>query len=304
MDMMQENYKKNKRKDSFFKYFFAFFAILAIVFLGVITLYIFVAGIKPFITGEYSFWSFLTGMKWSSNTKEYGILFMILGTVASTILAAVMAIPIGIFTAAAVCELLPEKLGKCVETVIELLASIPSIIYGMIGIIVLVPFFKDFPGNGYAHGQSLLVVSLVLAIMILPTIVIISITSLRAVPFHLREASRGLGASKIKTIFKVVVPTAKKGIVAGIVLGIGRAVGETMAVAMVAGNVGSGFAYGGAGEMLFQAIRPLTVNISMNIGEASGLQRELLFSTALVLFFFIFLLNMLVQKISGGKNEK
>lgn len=302
---MNENYIKNQRIEKGFKYFFSTFGILTVALLLIITIYIFIAGVNPFITGKYKFIDFISGMNWNAKANNFGVLYMFLGTIFTTILACVIAIPISILTSIAISELLPPKLSTFVTVIIELLSSIPSIIYGMIGVITLLPLIAQIPFNPNSGGESLLVVSIVLAIMILPTIIVVSTAAIKAVPTHLKEASRGLGATNMQTIIKVVIPTAKSGIVAGIVLGIGRAVGETMAVVMVAGNAGGGFALTNINNFLFQSTRPLTANIAMNIGEATGLERQLLFSTALILFFFIFLLNIVVQYISkGGKNGK
>ena len=304
---------KKERTDNFFKYLFASFAILSILILVLIAGYIIWEGIQPFLpTNEYggtSFIDFITGMNWNPNLDQYGILYMILGTLASVVLSIILAVPIALLTAIAISEVLPPKVAYVVSTAIELLAGIPSIIYGIVGLAVIVPIIYGMHPNQnpYPFGNSLLATSLVLAIMILPTIVTIAQTSLKAVPEYYREASYGLGATKMQTIFKVVVPAAKSGIIAGVILGIGRALGETMAVVMVAGNVGGGFTgIGKLNEFIFQPIRPLTASIAVDIGYADGLHKQLLFSTALILFIFIFLLNITVQWISkrGDRIEK
>lgn len=300
---------KNTKIDKFFRGFFAFFAFFAIVFLMIITFYIFFKGLQPFVPGNeygsYNFWDFLTGMEWNSSNGHFGILYMILGTLFSTLIAITIAIPIALLTAVAISELLPHKLASFLTGVVELLAGIPSIIFGIFGLIVVVPLLEKLSINPYPQGQSMFAVALVLLMMILPTIIIVSSTALNAVPDSFREASLGLGASKLQTTFLVCIPAARRGILAGVILGIGRAIGETMAVLMVAGNVGGGFKLGTPNEFVFQLIRPLTANIGLDISYASGLELQLLFSTALILFVFIFILNVTVQQISkGGKNGK
>lgn len=291
-----------QKKDRFFKRFFAFFAWLAIIMLIIITLFIFVEGVKPFVPnnpeGTISLIDFLTGDKWDPNNKIYGIGYMIVATLVATLLAMVIAVPLSLLSAMTIVEFLPKKLQVLMISVIELLSGIPSIIFGIFGLGVLVPLINQIPFNPYPQGNSLLASGIVLSIMIIPTITAVSISSLQAVPKSYKEASLGLGATQLQTLFKIILPAAKSGILAGIVLGIGRAIGETMAVVLVAGNVGGGWI-----ESIFAPIRPLTANIAVDMSYATGLHRQVLFSTALVLFIFVFILNFLLIKIIKKDNK-
>lgn len=287
---------KEQKKDRFFKWFFAVFAWLAIIALLIITIFIVVEGIKPFLPnnpqGHINFIDFLLGNKWDPDNKIFGIGYMIVGTLLSTFCALLIALPLSLLSSMAIVELLPKKVRNIVISIIELLSGIPSIIYGIVGLGVLVPLIHQIPFNPYPQGNSLLAASIVLAIMIIPTITAMSISSLQAVPKSYKEASLGLGATQIQTLFKVILPAAKSGILAGIVLGIGRAIGETMAVVLVAGNVGGGWV-----TSLFSPIRPLTANIAVDMSYATGLHQQVLFSTALVLFIFVFILNFIMLKV-------
>lgn len=292
----------NKNKlETFFKYFFQFFAILAIVFLGLITIFILFEGIKPFLwfnpNGTVNFWEFLTGLVWDPSNKQYGIGYMIIATILAIGLAMIFTIPLSLLTAMAVVELLPKKLREIIIMIIDLLAGIPSIIFGIFGLGFIVPLILNLPMNNEPQGNSLLAVSIVLTIMVLPTITAVAISSLKSVPKSYIEASLGLGATKIQTLLKITLPSASRGILAGIILGIGRAVGETMAVILVAGNVS-----GGLVDSIFAPIRPLTANIALDMSYSTGLHKELLFSTALILFIIVFILNIILQRlIKKGK---
>lgn len=283
-------------RDKFFKYFFAFFAWLAILILFIITLFIFSEGIKPFLPnnplGNVNFFDFLTGMEWRPELKKFGIGYMIIATLLSTLGALLIAVPLSILSAMAITELLPKKISNIVISVVELLSGIPSIIYGIFGLGVVVPWIANLPMNTQPQGNSLLAVSIVLSIMIIPTITAVAVSSLQAVPKRYKEASLALGATKMQTLTKVLLPAAKSGILAGIVLGMGRAIGETMAIVLVAGNVS-----GGMIDSIFAPIRPLTANIAVDMSYASGLHQQLLFSTALILFIFVFLLNLILIRL-------
>lgn len=291
-----------RQQDKIFKYFFATFAWLAIIILLIITLFIFTEGLKPFLPnnplGHINFIEFLTGNKWDPNNKIFGIGYMIVGTLLATLCALVIALPLAIGSAMAIVELLPKRLKAICVSVIELLAGIPSIIFGIVGLGVLVPIIGEIKFNPYPQGNSLLAASIVLAIMIIPTIAAVSISSLEAVPKRYKEASLGLGATQMQTLVKIILPAAKRGILAGVVLGIGRAIGETMAVVLVAGNVSGGLA-----TNLFAPIRPLTANIAVDMSYATGLHQQVLFSTALVLFVFVFALNLILIKIIKKKGH-
>lgn len=244
---------------------------------------------------------FLTGTQWRPNddigSAMYGIFYMICGSLMATVGAIIIGVPIGILTAVFVAEIAPKGIKKVIKPAVELLAGIPSVIYGVFGLGIIVPKIMEI--SPQSQGQSLLAVILVLTVMILPTVITISESTINAVPRTYREGSYGLGASKIQTIFKVILPAAKSGILAGVVLGIGRAIGETMAVMLVAGNPIAGIP-----TSIWDPIRPLTTNIAMEMGYAFGLHQEILFSTGVVLFTFIIILNLILNKITAKAGEK
>ena len=270
-------------------------ALLSVFSLVLIIGFVFYKGGRPFVTGEYSFIDFIFGSQWYPSEGIYGIWPMIIGSVYATLGALLIGVPIGLFTAIFLAEIAPKSVAKFVSPAIQLLAGIPSVLYGVFGLAIIVPFLQTT--FGLASGQSLIAVILVLAIMMLPTIVTVAETAIRAVPKAYKEGSLALGASEIGTIFKVIVPAAKSGIFAAIVLGLGRAIGETMAVILVAGNAIL------IPTSLTDSIRPLTTNIALEMGYASGMHQEMLFATGIVLFSFILLLNFVLAKISakGGK---
>lgn len=202
-----------------------------------------------------------------------------------------MGVPIGLFSAVFLAEMAPKSVARIISPAVQLLAGIPSVLYGVFGLAIIVPFLQNH--FGLVKGQSLIAVMLVLAIMMLPTIVTVAETAIRAVPKAYREGSLALGASPIGTIFKVVVPAAKSGIMTAIVLGMGRAIGETMAVILVAGNSLI------VPVSLTDSIRPLTTNIALEMGYAYGIHQEMLFATGIVLFSFILLLNFVLARINA-----
>ena len=217
---------------------------------------------------------------------------MILSSIAGTLGAIVIGVPIGLLTAIFLSETANPILAKIVRPAVELLAGIPSVIYGFFGMLVIVPAIRKFPPfQGHTTGDSLLAAILILAIMVLPTIVNVSETALHAVPVSYREASLALGATQTTTIFKVTVPAAKSGILSGVILGVGRAIGETMAVIMVAGNVPNM-------PNLLGSVRFLTTGIAMEMSYSSGLHRQALFAIGLVLFVFIMIVNISFTYIS------
>lgn len=280
-------------------------ACIAVICVASITFFVFYKGLQPFFTGNgegsYSLVEFLTGLEWRPNDDlnqaMYGILYMIVGSILATIGAIILGVPIGILTAVYIGEIAPPSIKKIMQPAVELLAGIPSVLYGVFGLGVIVP--KIMEVSPRAQGQSLLAVVVVLAIMILPTVITISESAIAAVPRAYKEGSFGLGASKIQTIFRVVLPAAKSGILAGVVLGIGRAIGETMAVMLVAGNP-----IAGVPTSIWDPIRPLTTNIAMEMGYAFGIHQELLFSTGVVLFIFIIGLNLLLNRITSKAGER
>jgi phosphate transport system permease protein len=235
----------------------------------------------------YNFFGFLTGMDWRpSHFKVYGIFPMIAGTLLASFGAILLGVPIALLCALFMAEFLKSQPAAVIRSGIELLAGIPSVVYGFFGLMVLVPAVKNI--FNISSGNTLLSAILVLALMILPTIITIAETSLRAVPLSVREASLALGASKMQTTWKVVLPHASSGVIAGIILGISRAVGETMAVILVAGN---------SPQLVFsplESIRTLTSTIAMEMGYASGRHSEMLFSIGVVLFSIILILNSLI----------
>lgn len=266
-------------------------ACMAVISVAVITIYIFINGAPAFY--KIGILDFLLGKEWNPQAK-FGIFPMIIASVYGTAGAVFIGVPIGLLTAVFLAEIAPEWLAKLFRPAIELLAGIPSVVYGFFGLIVLVPVIDKLFGGG---GNSLLAVIIILGIMILPTIISISETSLRAVPREYKEGSLALGASHIQTIFKVLIPAAKSGILASVVLGMGRAIGETMAVILVAGNSPL------IPTTLTGRVRTLTANIAIEMGYASGLQQEALFSTGVVLFIFIMLLNIILNVFINKAGE-
>lgn len=277
---------------------FKLITIMSVVFLGLITLFLFVRGLAPFITQstETSIFAFLTGTSWQPSQDVYGIGYMIASTLTATIGSMIIAVPIGVLTALAIVEVLPKKLANIISNAVELLAGIPSVIYGVFGLGFIVPIIAKI--SPQVQGQSLLAVILVLSIMILPTVIAISFSAIKAVPNSYKEASLGLGATKMHTNFKIILPAAKAGILTAVVLGVGRAIGETMAIILVAGNVA-----GGLPNSLFDQVRPLTANIALEMSYASGVHQGMLFSTGLVLFIFVLTLNIIIYRIVNKSKE-
>ena len=267
---------------------------IAIASVVLITVYMLVSGLPAIF--EIGPADFLFGTVWKSTAKEpsFGILPFILTSIWGTAGAALIGVPIGLLTAVFLSKVAPRKLAVPVGMAVELLAGIPSVVYGLVGMLVLSPAVAE--AFGLANGSSLFTAILVLSIMILPSIISVSVTALNAVPQEYEEASLALGATKSETYFKVSVPAAKSGIAAGVVLGIGRAIGEAMAVMMVAGNVANM-------PELFKSVTFLTTAVAKEMSYASGLQRQALFSIALVLFFFIMLINAILNFILKGANK-
>ena len=273
------------------------FLVLGLITVGcvlLITVYLVVSGI-PAIK-EIGLKEFLFGKEWASTAKEpkFGILPFILTSVYGTAGAILIGAPIGFFTAVYLAKLAPKKVKSVVGSMISLLAGIPSVVYGLVGMMVLVPGIRKI--FGVADGASLLAAIVVLAVMILPSVIKVSLTALEAVPKEYEDASLSLGATSVETYFRVSVPAAKSGIAAAVVLGVGRAIGEAMAVMMVSGN---------APNMpgLFESVRFLTTAVASEMSYSAGLQRQALFSIALVLFLFIMLINAALNFFlkRGGK---
>lgn len=247
---------------------------------------------------EIGFVEFLTGQVWKPKNDIYGIFPMIIGSLYVTAGAVLVGVPIGLFTAVFMAFYCPEKLYRPLKTATELLAGVPSVIFGFFGLVVLVPMVREIGrsiGAG-GNGNSIVTASLLLGMMILPTIIGLAESALRAVPGQYYEGALALGATKERSIFLVVLPAAKSGVVAAIVLGIGRAIGETMAVIMVAGNQAR------VPNGIFRGVRTLTANIVIEMGYATGLHREALIATGVVLFIFILILNFVVAVLKR-RNE-
>ena len=267
---------------------FRIFACVSVGSVVIITVYMIVSG-APAIA-EIGLGNFLFGTEWEPKSGVYGILPLILSSIAGTVGAVIIGVPIGILTAVFLSETAPKWVASVVRPAVQLLAGIPSVVYGFFGMLIIVPAIRSmFPGQ--TIGDSLLAVILILAIMVLPTIVSVSETSLRAVPVSYREASLALGTTPVKTIFKVTVPAAKSGILAGVILGVGRAIGETMAVIMVAGNVVQM-------PSILGTVRLMTTGIVIEMSYSSGLHRQALFAIGLVLFVFIMIVNIAFTYIS------
>ena len=268
-------------------------AVLAVV---AISVYMVIAG-GPAIA-EVGVGKFLLGVIWQPTAQDpqFGILPMILSSIVGTFGAIVLGVPIGLLTAVFMSQVAPRRLVKMVRPAVELLAGIPSVVYGLIGMMIIVPMVgKIF---NLASGATMFSAIIVLAIMILPTIISVSETSLDSVREELREASLALGATPIQTIFKVIIPAARSGIVTGVILGIGRAIGETMAIIMVCGNVANM-------PNLFKSVRFLTTGIASEMSYAGGLHREVLFSIGLVLFIFIMVINIVINRMfKKQKNDE
>ena len=262
------------------------FLLLGLITVGcvlLITVYLIISGIPA--SQKIGLVPFLTGKVWSSTSAEpkYGILPFILTSVYGTAGAIVLGVPIGFLTAVYLSKVAPKKVRTVLEAAVSLLAGIPSVVYGLVGMLVLVPAIrKTFH---LPDGASLFAAIIVLAVMILPSIIKVSVTALEAVPHEYEDASLALGATEVETYFRVSVPAAKSGIAAAVVLGVGRAIGEAMAVMMVSGNAPN------MPGSIFESVRFLTTAVASEMSYSSGLQRQALFSIALVLFLFIMLIN-------------
>ena len=262
------------------------FLMLGLITVGcvlLITVYLIVSGI-PAIR-EIGLLKFLFGRTWASTASQpqYGILPFILTSVYGTAGAIVLGVPVGFLTAVYLSKVAPKRVRAVLQSAVSLLAGIPSVVYGLVGMLVLVPAIRK--AFRLPDGASLLAAILVLAVMILPSIIKVSVTALEAVPKEYEDASLALGATPIETYFRVSVPAAKSGIAAAVVLGVGRAIGEAMAVMMVSGNVPN------MPLSIFESVRFLTTAVASEMSYASGLQRQALFSIALVLYLFILLIN-------------
>jgi len=268
-------------KENIMKIVFLIAACSSIAAVALICVFLFANGVPAI--GKIGVFDFLLGQKWKPLNDIYGIFPMILGSIYVTAGAVIIGVPIGILCAIFMAKFCPKGLYKILKPAIELLAGIPSIVYGFFGLVVIVPIIQDLFGG---NGKGILTASILLGIMILPTIIGVSESAINAVPDSYYEGALALGATHERSVFFSTLPAAKSGVMAGVVLGIGRAIGETMAVIMVAGNqtvVPKG---------LLSGVRTLTANIVLEMGYAADLHREALIATAVVLFVFILIINL------------
>lgn len=276
--------KAKHMKEIVMKIVFLIAALTSVLAVALICLFLFVNGIPAM--AEIGIFDFLLGQNWSpvDVPPQYGIFPMILGSIYVTAGAIIIGVPIGVLTAVYLARFCPKKVYRILKPAVELLAGVPSVVYGFFGLVVLIPFIRNTFGG---DGSSILTASILLGVMILPTIVGVSESAIRAVPESYYEGSLALGASRERSVFFTVLPAARSGIMAGIVLGVGRAIGETMAVILVAGNQPQ------IPNSLLSGVRTLTANIVLEMGYAADLHREALIATAVVLFVFILLINLL-----------
>lgn len=268
-------------KEFIMKIIFLLSALVSIVAVALICLFLFKNGMTAIV--EIGPLEFLLGTKWAPKQELFGVLPMIVGSIYVTIGAIVVGVPIGLLTAVFMARFCPENLYKVLKPAVELLAGIPSIVYGFFGLVVIVPIVREFFGGS---GKGILTASILLGIMILPTIIGVAESAIRAVPENYFEGALALGATKERSVFTAVLPAAKSGIFAGVILGIGRAIGETMAVVMIAGNQTV------VPDEITDGVRTLTANVVLEMGYATGLHREALIATAVILFVFILIINL------------
>lgn len=261
-------------------------ACVSVLCVALICIFLFANGIPAI--GKIGVGNFLLGDIWKPGSNQYGIFAFIVGSIYVTAGAILIGVPIGVLTAAFMAKFCPKKLYRPLKAGVELLAGIPSVIYGFFGLMVIVPFVREqFRDSFGGNGLSILTAAVLLGLMILPTIINVSEAAIRAVPDKYYQGALALGATHERSVFRTVLPATKSGIMAGIVLGIGRAIGETMAVIMVVGNQPR------MPKGIFEGARTLTANIVIEMGYATGLHREALIATGVVLFVFILLINSL-----------
>ena len=279
--------KKGSLKEGGMKLIFMTAACASVLAVFLICIFLFASGVP--VIGKIGPVEFLFGKLWKPSNGKFGILPMIVASIYVTGGAILMGVPIALFTSVFMARYCPKKIYSPLKSGIELMAGVPSIVYGFFGLIVIVPFIRETFGG---RGTSMLAASVLLGIMILPTIIGVTESAIRSVPESYYEGSLALGATKERSIFRVMLPAAKSGILAGVVLGIGRAIGETMAVVMVAG---------GQPRMpkgILKGVRTMTANIVTEMGYASGLHREALIATAVVLFVFILIINLSISMLN------
>ena len=268
-------------------------ACVSILAVALICIFLFGSGVPAI--AEIGPIQFLFGTKWKPGNNIYGIFPMILGSIYVTAGVILVGVPIGFLTAVFMAKFCPEGIYRFFKPMIDLLAGIPSVVYGFFGMVVIVPFVREVIGG---KGSSILTASLLLGLMILPTIISVSEAAIRAVPESYYEGSLALGATHERSVFAAMLPAAKSGIMAGVILGVGRAIGETMAVIMVAGNQAR------IPDSILKGVRTLTANIVLEMGYATDLHREALIATGVVLFVFILIINLLfsIVKACGERN--
>lgn len=278
--------KKSKLPEKIMKWLFTICGFLSIVFVIIITAFLFGSGVPAI--GKIGIKEFIFGTTWASTAADpkYGILPFILSSVYGTFGAVLIGVPFGVLCAVFLAKYSKSKAASVCTSVIDLMSGIPSVVYGLVGMIIIVPTVREV--FSLPDGANLFSAIIVLAVMILPSVISVSQTAIKAVPHEYEEASLALGATKTETTFKVLLPAAKSGILTSVILGIGRALGEAMAVMMVAGNVANM-------PSLFKSVRFLTTAVASEMSYSSGLQRQALFSIALVLFIFILIINMILN---------
>lgn len=275
-------------KEEIMRLVFLLAACASIALVAMICVFLFGNGLPTI--GKIGVTEFFLGEIWRPNNDLYGILPMILGSAYVTLGAIVVGVPIGILTAVFMARFCPDSIYRFLKPAVELLAGIPSVVYGFFGLVVMVPFIRDNIGD---TGSSMLTASLLLAMMILPTLISVAEAALRAVPNSYYEGALALGAGHVRSVFFTIVPAAKSGIMAAIILGLGRAVGETMAVIMVAGNQAR------MPQGLLEGVRTMTTNIVIEMGYAADMHRDALIATAVVLFIFILIINLTFSYLKG-----
>lgn len=280
-----------KVKEKIMEYVFLLTAVISILAVALICVFLFANGIPAM--QEIGFFDFLTGTEWRPGNKIFGILPMILGSLYVTGGALIIGVPIGILMSIFMARFCPQKIYKFLKPIVDLLAGIPSIVYGFFGLVVLVPFIRENVEN--CRGQSILTAAILLGIMILPTIIGAAEPAIRAVDASFYEGALALGATHERSVFSVIVPAANSGILAAVILGVGRALGETMAVMMIVGNQPR------VPDSILQGVRTLTTNIVLEMGYATDLHREALIATGVVLFVFILIINLCFSALKHKK---
>ena len=282
-------------KENAMRILFIVCACVSILAVALICVFLFANGLPTIF--EIGPLNFLLGTEWRPSNDIYGIFPMIVGSIYVTAGALIVGVPVGLLTAMYLSFFASERIKKILLPAIQLLAGIPSVVYGFFGVMVLVPWVAALADPFDGSGMSMFTASLVLGIMILPTIITVSKTSLDAVPGSYYEGSLALGATHERSVFTIMLPAAKSGVLSAVILGVGRAIGETMAIIMVAGNqpiMPSG---------LFEGLRTMTSNIVLEMGYATGLHRQALIATGVVLFVFILLINLCFSLVKGGKKD-